>query len=71
MTSVHPPSRAILQSTVAIISVIVLVKGTELHAIVRCEELVARVVAKVKAVESISSITAHVESISQTVLVSL
>lgn len=63
MTSVHPPARAVLFSTVAIILVIVLVEGTELYAIVRRVELVTGIITKVKAIESISSITTKVEAV--------
>lgn len=71
MTPVHPPAGAVLLSTVAIILVIVLVEGTELHAIVRRVELVTGIITKVEAIESISSITAKVVAVCQTVIVSL
>ncbi|KAG7237069.1 hypothetical protein INR49_032814 [Caranx melampygus] len=63
VTSVHPPARAVLLSTVSIILVIVLVAGAELHAVVRCVELVAGVISKVKAIKSISGVTTKVVTI--------
>lgn len=57
MTLVHPPTRSILFSTVAFKLIIVIVPGTELHAIVGCEKLVARIVAKIIAIKGISSIS--------------
>lgn len=71
MAPVHPPAGAILQSAVVIEPVVIVVKGAELHAIVGRVELVAGVVAKVVAGESISGITAKVEPVHQTVLVGL
>lgn len=71
MTSVHPPAGAVLQSTVAIVLVVVLVDGAELHAVVRRVELVAGIVAKVEAVESIPGVATKVVAVRQTVLVGL
>lgn len=69
VASVHPPTGALLLSTVALIVVIVAVEGAELHAVVGCEVLVAWVTIKLKAAESISGITTKEMSIRQTVLV--
>lgn len=71
MASVHPPSRAVLEGTVAIKFVVVFVVSTKLHAVVRCEELVTRVISKVKAIKSVSCITTKVVAIGQTVHVNL
>lgn len=71
MTSVHPPAGAVLQSTVAIVLVIVLVVGAELDAVVRGEELVAGIIPEVKAIESISSVAAEVVAVCQAVHVGL
>ena len=71
MTSVHPPAGAVLQSTVAVVLVVVLVDGTELHAVVRRVELVAGVIAKVEAIESISGVATKVVAVRQAVFVGL
>lgn len=71
MTSVHPPAGAVLQSTVAIVLVVVLVDGTELHAVVGRVELVAGIIAEVEAIESISGIATKVVAVRQAVLVGL
>lgn len=70
MTLVHPPTRSILLGTVAVILVIVIVPGTELHAIVGCEKLVTRIITKIKTFKGISSISANEVGICQAVFVS-
>lgn len=69
VTSVHPPSGALLQGTVVVEVVVVAVIGTEHHAIVRRVEFVTGVIAEVVAAESISSIAAEVISVCEAVLV--
>lgn len=44
MAAVHPPPRAVLEGTVAVVLVIVVVGGAELHAVVHGVGLVARIV---------------------------
>lgn len=67
VASVHPPTGAVLLSTVTLELVVVLVAGTKLHAVVRRVELVAGVISKVKAVKRVTRVTAVVESVGQTV----
>lgn len=71
VASVHPPAGAVLLSTVAVVLVVVLVVGAELHAVVRRVELVTGIVSKVEAIESISSIAAKVVAVCQAVVVDL
>lgn len=68
---VHPPPRPVLEGTVALELVVVLFGRTELHAIVRSVELVAGVIAKVKTVKCIASITSVVVGIGKAVHVNL
>ncbi len=63
MASVYPPVRADLQSTVAVILVIVLDKDTELNATVRCVKPVTWIIMKVRTGESMSSIIAKTEDV--------
>lgn len=69
MATVHPPARPLLQGTVFLKLVIVFIRCTELHAIVRCVEFVTGVISEIKAVESIPSISTKVISVRQTVCV--
>lgn len=69
MTLVHPPARSILLSTVAIELVVVIVPGTEVHAIVGCEKLVTGIITKIVAVEGIPGISANEVGIGQAVFV--
>ena len=71
MASVHPPSGRILEGTVAIVLVVVVVGGAELHAVVNGVGLVTRVVPKVKAIESVPCIATKVVGVGQTVLILL
>lgn len=69
VTFVHPPTRSVLFSTVAIKLIIVIVPSTELHAIMGCEKLVARIIAKIIAIKCVSSISTNEVSICQAVFV--
>ena len=71
VASVHPPSRRILEGTVAVVLVVVAVGGAELHAIVNGVSLVTSVIPEVKAIEGVSCIAAEVVAICQTVLILL
>ena len=70
MASVHPPSGAILEGTVAVVLVVVVVGGAELHAVVNGVGLVTRV-PEVKAFEGVSCIAGKVVAVGQTVLILL
>lgn len=69
MTFVHPPTRSILFSAVAFKLIIVVVPGTELHAIVGCEKLVTTIVTKIIAIKRISSISTNEVGICHAVFV--
>ena len=71
MASVHPPSGAVLEGTVAVIPVVVVVRGAELHASVRGVDLVTRILPEVKAIEGVSRSATKVVGIVETVLVLL
>lgn len=71
VASVHPPSRGVLEGTVAVVLVVVIVSRAELHAVVNGVGLVTRVIPEVKAIEGISCIAAKVVGVGQTVLVRL
>ena len=71
MASVHPPSGAILEGTVAVVHVVVVVGSAELHAVVNGVGLVTRVVPEVKAIEGVSCIAGKVVAVGQTVLILL
>ena len=70
MASVHPPSGAILEGTVAVVLVVVVVGGAELHAVVNGVGLVTHV-PEVKAIEGVSCIAGKVVAVGQTVLILL
>lgn len=67
MAAVHPPAGPFLQGTVLCELVIVFVRCTELHAIVRCVEFVTGIVAKVITIKGITGISAKVISVRQAV----
>lgn len=69
MTSIHPPSRSILLSTVASEVIIVVVIGTEPHAIVRGKGFVTGIISKIKAIKGIPGFTTDKVGISQSILV--
>jgi len=71
VASVHPPAGAVLLSAAALVLVVVLVHGAELHAVVRRVELVAGIVAEIEAVESVSRVTAEEVAVRQAVHVAL
>ena len=69
MASIHPPSRSILLSTVALKVVIVIIKGAEAHAIMVGIGFVTWIISKIKAIKSISSFATNKVGIGQSVLV--
>lgn len=71
VASVHPPAGALLLGAVAMVLVVVVVEGAELHAVVGRGVFVAGVGAKVEAVEGVSSVAAKVKAVHQAVLVGL
>lgn len=71
MASVHPPAGAVLLGTVAVVLVVVLVEGAELHAVVGRVELVTGIVSEVKAGEGVSRVAAKVEAVGQAIHVGL
>lgn len=71
VTLIHPPTRAILFCTVPFKLIIVIVPGTELHAIVGSEELVTGIITKIIAIEGIAGISADEVGVGQAVFVGL
>lgn len=71
VASVHPPAGALLLGAVAVVLVVVVVVGAELHAVVGRGVFVAGVGAKVEAVEGVSSVAAKEKAVHQAVLVGL
>lgn len=69
MTSVHPPSRSILLSTIALKVIIVAIIGTESHAIMEGIGFVTWIISKIKAIKGISSFATNKVCIGQSVLV--
>lgn len=67
MAAVHPPARPFLQGTVFMELVVVFVRCTELHAIVRCVEFVTGIITKVMTIKGITSISTKEIRISQAV----
>lgn len=67
MAAVHPPAGPFLQGTVFHELVVVFVRCTELHAIVRCVEFVTGIVAKVITIKGITSISTKEISVRQAV----
>lgn len=69
MTSIHPPSRSILLSTVASKVIIVIIIGTEPHAIMIGKGFVAWIISKMKAIKGIPGFTTNKVGVSQPILV--
>lgn len=69
MTSIHPPSRSILLSTVSSEVVIVVIIGTEPHAIMRGKGFVTWIVSKIKAIKGIPGFATEKVGVSQSILV--
>lgn len=69
MTSIHPPSRPILLSTVAFIAIIVIIMGTELHAIVVGVGFITWVISKMISIKGIPGFTTDEVGVSQSILV--
>lgn len=69
MAAVHPPAGPFIQGTVLVVLVVVSVRCTELHAIVRRVEFVTRIFAKVETIKGIASISTVVIRIRQAVCI--
>lgn len=69
MTSIHPPPRSILLSTVAFIVIVVIVIGTEPHAIVVGVGFITWVIPKIESIEGIPGVTPDEVGVGQSVLV--
>lgn len=69
MASIHPPPRSVLLSTVAFVVVIVVIMGTEPHAIVVGVGFITWVIPKIVSIKGIPSVTPDEVGISQSILV--